>query len=393
MNRLVWIMAVHLGLNLVGLHGLAALLPFFIAEWTLSASEAGWLSGVPYVLSLLAIVVGIGTDRFDARILVIAGSLANAVGFLGFAAFADGFWSGLVFRAIQGIGFAWIYLPGAKVIADRIRPQDAAGSVAFYISSFPIISSSSYICVDGLTALVGWRAAFAVPGGAALCSAILVWYLVPPRRAAGGEIGSLDLRPVFANAAAVRLFIANFCHSVELLAVRGWMVALFVFAASRDTGAPDWNWAILASALTLLGAPLSMFGNWLGARSSMALITSVGLFLSGSAACVVGFAADWPFWLFFLGPVLIQNMFVLLDSGTIAGGVVEAVTPGLHGRALAVLAFANVAGSFIGPVLFGIVLQAAGGTDSVNAWGMAFASIGVVALTGAVVAATISRRE
>ena len=47
MTRLVAIMAVHLGLNLVGLHGLAALLPFFIAEWSLSASQAGWLSGIP----------------------------------------------------------------------------------------------------------------------------------------------------------------------------------------------------------------------------------------------------------------------------------------------------------------------------------------------------------
>ncbi len=127
MTRLVAIMAVHLGLNLVGLHGLAALLPFFIAEWSLSASQAGWLSGIPYLLSILAILVGIGTDRFDARILVIAGSLANAIGFLGFALFADGFWSGLVFRAIQGIGFAWIYMPGAKVISDRGGRDGAPG--------------------------------------------------------------------------------------------------------------------------------------------------------------------------------------------------------------------------------------------------------------------------
>lgn len=392
MTRLVAIMAVHLGLNLVGLHGLAALLPFFIAEWSLSASQAGWLSGIPYLLSILAILVGIGTDRFDARILVIAGSLANAIGFLGFALFADGFWSGLVFRAIQGIGFAWIYMPGAKVISDRGGRDGAPGAVGFYISSFPIVASFSFICVDALAALAGWRVAFAVPGATALVSALVVWLLVEPRPVGGGSLASLDLRPVFANRRATRLIVANFCHSFELLAVRGWMVALFAFAATRESGAPDWNWPLLATVLTLIGAPMSMIGAWFGSRIGMARISAVALFLSGAASCLVGVAADWPFWLFFLGPVLAQNLFVLMDSGALAGGVVEETRSDVRGRTMAVLAFANVVGSFAGPVLFGTVLEAAGGTFSPAAWSVAYGVVGAVAVAGGIVALGAVRR-
>ena len=392
-RHLLWIMSAHLGLNLIGLHGLPALLTDFIALWSLSESEAGWLAGAPYFSSIFAIVVSIGSDRFDARRLVIAGSVANAVGYLGFALLADGFWSGLGFRLIQGIGFAWIYMPGVKVIADRTPPGEEAWSGAFYISTFPLAASCSYVTTYWLDAALGWRVAFVVPGIGAVVAALLVWSLIPPKPAAGGGGASLDIRPVFANRDAMRLILANFGHSIELLALRSWMVAFFVFAATMDIGAPDWNWPLLAMLLTLLGAPMSMVGTWFAGRLGMAQVSALSLLLSGAAACIVGFAADWPFWLLLFGPVLIHNLFVLMDSGTLAGGVIEVSGPELRGRALAVHAFANAAGGFVGPALFGIVLETSGGAASVNAWGYAFASIGVVAILGAVSAASVSRRK
>ncbi len=390
---LLWIMCSHLGLNLIGLHGLPALLPDFIDRWTLSESEAGWLAGAPYLSSIFAILVSIGSDRFDARRLIIAGSVANAVGFLGFAIVADGFWSGLGFRLIHGIGFAWIYMPGVKVIADRMPPGKEARAGAFYISTFPIAASCSYVITYWLDATIGWRLAFAMPGIAAVVAALLVWSLIAPKATAGSGGASLDLRPVFANRNAMKVILANFGHSIELLALRSWMVAFFVFAATTGDGAPDWNWPLLATALTLIGAPMGMVGSWLGARFGMAQVSALSLLLSGSAACVVGFAADWPFWLLLFGPVLFHNLFVLMDAGTLAGGIIEVSSPELRGRALALHAFANSAGAFVGPALFGIVLETTGGAGSVNAWGYAFAAAGVVAIMGAVSAASVSRRK
>ena len=390
---LLWIMAVHLGLNLVGMHGLPALLPRFMEVWALSASEAGLLAGMPALSSIFAILITIGSDRFDARRLVIAGSLANAVGFLGFGLLADGFWSALVFRAVQGIGFAWIYLPGAKVIADRSDPRSAPRATALYISTFPIVASLSFVLIAWISALAGWRIAFCFPGITAIVAALLVLLLVEPRPVKPGSGRSLDLVPVFANRAAIRLVFANFCHTIELLAVRGWMVAFFVFAATISPGAPGWDWPLLATLLTLLGAPMSMIGSWLGERTGMARISAISLVLSGGAGCLLGFAADWPFWLLFLGPILVQNMFILMDSGTLAGGVVETTDPEQRGRALALHAFANAVGSFVGPVLFGIVLEASGGTTSVNAWGIAFLSIGLIAFLGAIAAAGAASRR
>lgn len=390
---LLLIMCGHLGLNLIGLHGFPALLPDFIARWTLSESEAGWLAGAPYLSSIFAILVSIGSDRFDARRLVIAGSVANAAGFLGFALLADGFWSGFGFRLVQGIGFAWTYVPGVKVIADRMPPGKEARTGAFYISTFPIAASCSYVTTYWLDAAIGWRLAFAVPGITAVVAAFLVWSLIAPKAVAGGGDASLDLRPVFVNRNAMKVVLANLFHTIELLSLRSWMVAFFVFAATTDGGAPDWNWPLLAMALTLLGAPTGMVGSWLGARFGMARISALSLLLSGSAACVVGFAADWPFWLLLFGPVLFHNLFVLMDAGTLAGSIIEVTSPELRGRALALHAFGNSAGGFVGPALFGIVLETTGGAASVNAWGYAFASAGVIAILGAVSAASVSRRK
>ncbi len=39
-------------------------------------------------------------------------------------------------------------------------------------------------------------------------------------------------------------------------------------------------------------------------------------------------------------------------------------------------------GSFIGPIVFGIVLDLAGGSETVYAWGFAFAAMGLIVLLG-----------
>ncbi|HLB80765.1 MAG TPA: MFS transporter, partial [Dongiaceae bacterium] len=72
----------------------AALLPGFRAEWSLSNAEAGWiegafqagyLTGVPLLVTL--------TDRMDARRIYLGSMLLGAAASFGFALFAEGLWS------------------------------------------------------------------------------------------------------------------------------------------------------------------------------------------------------------------------------------------------------------------------------------------------------------
>ncbi len=118
----------------IGAFTLPALLPGYIARWSLSATEAGWLIGTFFAAYVVAVPVLVGlTDRLPARRIYLVGAGATALSHLGFAVLADGFWSGLVLRAIGGVGWAGCYMPGLKAIADRLEGTAQSRAVTWHV--------------------------------------------------------------------------------------------------------------------------------------------------------------------------------------------------------------------------------------------------------------------
>ncbi|MGH7057566.1 MAG: MFS transporter, partial [Acetobacteraceae bacterium] len=121
-----------------------ALIPTFAGLWRLSNTEAGWISGIYFAGYVGAVpVLASLTDRVDPR-RVLAGSLMlGGASFIGFALWADGFWTALAFRALTGVGLAGTYMPGLKALSDRIGGPRQSRYVSFYTSSFGIGASLS----------------------------------------------------------------------------------------------------------------------------------------------------------------------------------------------------------------------------------------------------------
>jgi MFS family permease len=78
----------------IGAYTWPALLPGFIAEWSLTNGQAGWLTvlfyaaypvSVPFLVTL--------TDRVDPRAVYLTGVGLTVASHLGFALFADGPWT------------------------------------------------------------------------------------------------------------------------------------------------------------------------------------------------------------------------------------------------------------------------------------------------------------
>ena len=110
---------------------------FLIPEWHLSGAQAGLLAGSGAAGYMLTVpVLATLTDRIDARKILIAGSIVSAFGTLLFGLFATGLWSGALFNAIAGIGFAGAYMPGLKALTDRLASGDSSRAVTLYTSSF-----------------------------------------------------------------------------------------------------------------------------------------------------------------------------------------------------------------------------------------------------------------
>ena len=102
------------------------------------------------------------TDRIDARKILIAGSAVSALGTLLFGLFATGLWSGALFNAIAGVGFAGAYMPGLKALTDRLAPGDSSRAITFYTSSFSFGVGLSFLVSQLVAEDWGWRSAFYV---------------------------------------------------------------------------------------------------------------------------------------------------------------------------------------------------------------------------------------
>src|SRR5262245_5290845 len=91
----------------IGAFAVAALLPTLIAAWSLTNTEAGWISGIYYAAYTLTVpLLSSLTDRVDPKRIYLGSVVLTAMAFIGFAWVATGFWSALVLRALMGVGWA-----------------------------------------------------------------------------------------------------------------------------------------------------------------------------------------------------------------------------------------------------------------------------------------------
>src|SRR6516162_2266066 len=101
-------------LGLAGFSLVPALLPQFIATWSLNNTQAGWLAGMTsggYMVGVLPLVAL--TDR---TIFLVCSAL-SALSSSGIA-LSDGLPPALVWRGVGGIALAGMYMPGLRALTD-----------------------------------------------------------------------------------------------------------------------------------------------------------------------------------------------------------------------------------------------------------------------------------
>lgn len=154
-----WVVAAQV-LAQIGAQALPALLPGVIAAWHLSKTEAGWLVGIFFVGYVAAVPVLVAlTDRLPARRVYIFGAACAAIAQLGFSLVADGFWSGMIFRVLAGIGWAGNYMPGLKAIADTLEGDAQSRAVSWHAAGSGIAGAASFAIAGAMDALAGPQSA------------------------------------------------------------------------------------------------------------------------------------------------------------------------------------------------------------------------------------------
>ena len=370
----------------------ASLLPFFKDEWQLSNTEAGWISAIYFAGYLAAVPVLVTiTDRVDGIRIFMGSAALMAVANFGFAYMAEGFWTAMAFRCLAGMALAGTYMPGLKALTDRLDQGDHSRATAFYVASFSIGVAISYPLAGVLTDRIDWHTAFAVTGIAALLALALVTAAMPGRDGhdeARPVSALLDFRPILRNRQTMAYSLCYSFHNWELFGYRGWIVAFLVFTESLHGKAPDiLGPAVVAAVITVLSAPTNVLGNEISMRLGRRLSVTVIMGLSALVCFAVGFTSALSYFVAALF-CLIHGLTIIGESSSVTAGALGHAPPGYRGATMAFHTMIGFVGSFLGPLVFGLVLDAAGGTG-VFAWGLAFAHMGLVMLAGPVVLALL----
>lgn len=386
---------------MLGFSTYAALLPELRDAWRMSNAEAGIVSGMFFAgyIGTVSLWTSL-TDRVDARKVYAAGAALSAAASAGFGSIASGFGSALLFQVLLGAGVAATYMPGLRLLSDRIGGPKQSRYVAFYTSFFGIGTALSLAMAGFIAPAYGWRAAFSVSAFGPLAAGALVLLLIAPLPARGGE--RLSMRTLFPLSAWQRVLrerasagytIGYAVHCLELFGSRAWMVAYLAYAAGLQAGdAFPWPAAAIAAVVNLLAVPASIVGNEVALRIGRRRWILLVMAASGSSGVVLGGAAAAP-WPVVLALLVGYSMLVMAESGTLTAGLVAAAPAELRGAAMGLYSLSGFAGGLAGPVVFGAALDIAGGASTRVAWIAGYAAIGAGCLAAPIVARIAAHRR
>ncbi|MDH3228161.1 MAG: MFS transporter [Alphaproteobacteria bacterium] len=384
-TALVVAMCLAMAASLLGFSTFAAVTPTLIGEWGLSKTEAGWLNGIFFAGYMVAVpfLVG-GTDRIDARTIVLVGGILSALSLAGLA-MATGFWSAMAFRILGGVGFAGCYMPGLKALIDRYESRHPSRAVSFYTASYAIGAGASFWLSGAVAAEFGWRWAFGVTlAGPLAAFAIAAWVLLPDGTSSrlADWFRIPDVRPVFSNRPAIGYIVAYTLHTGELFVFLSWVVAFLTFAAAlHPVGAAGWDIPLISAVVTVVALPSSIVGNEIAIRFGRRRMILTVMMITALVAASTGFSAALSFPAA-AAMCLVYGTIIATDSSALTAGTVGAARPDQRGATMALHSFLGFGAGAVGPLILGVTLDVTGGGETVASWGIAFTVIAVLTMIG-----------
>jgi predicted MFS family arabinose efflux permease len=368
-----------------------ALQPVLRDTWQLSNTASGWISSAYSGGYMLAVpVLSSVTDRVDARNVWLGACGMAALGAVGFALLADGTWTASAFQVIAGAGLAGTYMPGLKVIADRLDATPRPRHVAFYTTSFTIGSSVSFWLVGMLAATMSWRmAVMATAVGPALGCTLVGAVLRSAAKRPPQSSGHGHWMSVLRSGDTMRYVIGYSAHVWELFALRAWVVPFVTFVAAAGAGAPPLSAATIAAIVGLIGVPASLAGAELIGRHSRRRIIVTVMLVSVALSYAVMPATRGP-WIVIILVVCAYSALISADSAALTSGVLDVAPPASRGTAMAVYSTLGFAAATAGAFAVGAVLDLLGGQSSTS-WMAGFVIMAVPNLLGAYVVGRASR--
>lgn len=339
------------------------------ADLHLTDAETAWpLTAFVVVYMLASPLFGGLADRFARRHVIAAGvalwSLATAA-----AAWASGFWTFLLARALVGVGEAAYATLTPALLSDFYPPQRRNQVLTWFYAAIPVGAALGFGLGGWLGQHYGWRAAFLACGLPGLLAAGAVLSVPEPARGTFDSDGAAAPVPW---RQAIRQLARN---PPYLYAIGGYVLVTFAAGAmadwfpaflSRERGMDLAEAGRVVGTATVIGGLLgTLGGGWLGDRLAarglknpyflLSWTTIAGAALLAVAALVVRDTAG------LFAAIAAAQTLLWCYNGPINAILVNCVSSGLRVRAfsLSILAI-HLLGDAISPPIVGAIADATG---------------------------------
>jgi len=354
-------------------------------EWHLNNLQSGLIASAFFFGYMLAVPLATAlTDRIDARKVYFCGGALASSGLFGMAFLADGFSTALFWMAMNGAGLAATYMPGLKILSDRIQGGELTRHIAFYTAFFGIGTGLSYLCSGWIYAAYGWHAVFAWTALAPLAAVAIVFFCIPPLASAQWH-GPINLRlqdifpiakwkVVLQDRNAAGFILGYTAHTLELFASRSWLVAFFGFCAAYAGQSFLLAATTLAGIVNFFAVPASILGNEVALRIGRQKWVCIVMLISAVCGIALAASTGQSWWLIVFLAVA-HAILIMADSATLTAGLVISARSDIKGAAMGLHSLMGFGGGLVGPAIFGFVLDLSGSRSSPNAWIWAYGSI------------------
>ena len=354
-------------------------------EWHLSNLQSGLIASAFFFGYMLAVPLATAlTDRVDARKVYLVGGLSATFGLLGMSLFATNFWTAMFFMAINGAGLAGTYMPGLKILSDRIKSGELTRHIAFYTAFFGIGTGFSYLCSGWILSALGWHYVFGIIALGPFTAFLIVLIFIPPlaHEQWKGPI-QIRLRDIFPvdkwklvlqNKKASGFIFGYTAHSLELFASRSWIVAFFAFCAAASGESFCLAATTLAGVINFFGVPSSILGNEIALRVGRQKWVCIVMLTSAVMGIALASSTGHSWWLI-VALAVGHAIFIMADSATLTAGLVINAQENIKGAAMGLHSLMGFGGGLMGPAIFGFVLDIAGSRSSQIAWVWAYIAV------------------
>jgi len=370
---------------LLGFACYAVVLTTLQEEWHLSNLQSGLIASAFFFGYMLAVPLATAlTDRIDARKVYLVGGLSATCGLLAMSLFAYNFWSAMLFMAINGAGLAGTYMPGLKILSDRIKSGELTRHIAFYTAFFGIGTGFSYLCSGWILEALGWHYVFGLIALGPFCAFLIVFLLIPPleheKWRGSMRIRLHDIFPVdkwqlvLQNKKASGFIFGYTAHSLELFASRSWIVAFFAFCAALSGETSFLAATTLAGVINFFGVPSSILGNEIALRIGRQKWVCIVMLTSAVMGIALACSTGQSWWLV-VALAVGHAIFIMADSATLTAGLVISAQENIKGAAMGLHSLMGFGGGLLGPAIFGFVLDISGSRTSQAAWIWAYIAV------------------